>query len=65
VPLQVQATVEVGRPAGIPEGSDVDHNIAINLAAGLPLQPGRHAWRLSVNGTHDEAWSAPFFVRPQ
>lgn len=63
VPLQVQATVEVGRPVGIPEGSDVDHNFAINLPPGLPLQPGRHEWRLTIDGKHDEAWTAPFFVR--
>lgn len=64
-PLKVEATFEVGRPVGIPEGSDIDHNLAVGIGAGLPLEAGRrYEWRLSIDGTHDESWSAPFFVRP-
>lgn len=64
-PLKIEAEFEVGRPAGIPEGSDVDHNLAINLGAGLPLEAGRrYEWRLTIGGDVEGSWSVPFFVRP-
>jgi hypothetical protein len=62
-PLKVEATFEVGRPAGLPEGSEVEHNFAISLG-GLPLAPGRYEWRLTIDGVENDAWSASFFVRP-
>ena len=64
-PLSVEATFEVGRPVDIPEGSDIDHNLAINVGAGLSLEPNtRYEWRLTIDSVHREEWIAPFFVRP-
>lgn len=63
-PLVIEATFEVGRPAGIPEGSDIDHDFALNLSAGLPLEAGaRYEWRLRIDDHHEESWTAPFQVR--
>ncbi len=63
-PLRVEAEFEAGRPVGIPEGSDIEHNIAINVGAGLPLEQGRrYEWRLHIDGETREEWVAPFFVR--
>lgn len=64
-PLTVEAKIEVGRPAGLPEGSAVEHNFAINLGAGIPLAAAsRYEWRLTIDGKENEEWAAPFFVRP-
>ncbi len=64
-PLKVEATVEVGRPAGLPEGSEVEHNFAINIGPGIPLTPGRYEWRLTIDGDEHLDWFASFFVRPK
>lgn len=64
-PLKIEATFQVGRPVGIPEGSEIDHNLSINISAGLPLLPNRrYEWRLKIDGDHREEWTAGFFVRP-
>jgi hypothetical protein len=63
VPLEVLAEFEVGRPPGLPHGTDIDQAMALNIGAGLPLVPGRsYQWRLDI----DERPSATrsFFVRP-
>lgn len=62
-PLKVEGTFEVGRPAGLPEGSEVEHNFAINIGAGIPLTSSRYEWRLTIDGVEKEDWTAPFFVR--
>ena len=65
-PLKIEASFEAGRPVGLPEGSEIDHNLAVSVGGGLPLEPGRrYEWRLTINGEHREEWSAPFFVRSQ
>lgn len=61
-PLQVEGEFEVGRPAGLPEGSTIDHALAINVAPGLPLTPGRYEWRLKIDDVEDETWRAAFVV---
>jgi len=62
-PLQVEMDFEVGRPAGLAAGSTIDHGVAINVGAGLPLQPGRYEWRLQIGPDEREGWRAPFAVR--
>jgi hypothetical protein len=58
--IEFQGNLEVGRPAGIPEGSEIDAQFAINLAQ-LPLVPGqRYTWRLEIDG--DEAAAESFYV---
>lgn len=62
VPLQVQGEFEVGRPAGLPEGSTIDHALAVNIQP-LPLEPGRYEWRLTIDDREDETWRAAFVVK--
>ena len=60
--VDFQGKLEVGRPAGIPEGSEIDATFVINLAA-LPLLPGqRYTWELEMDGNKLAAES--FYVRP-
>lgn len=60
--VRVEGTFEVGRPVGVPEGSDVDFAFVVNIPP-FPLPPGRYAWRLSVDGGTHEDWVRPFQVR--
>lgn len=62
VPLHVEGEFQVGRPAGLPEGSTLDHALAVNLAAGVSLLPGRYEWRLTIDGHVEETWRAAFVV---
>jgi hypothetical protein len=62
-PLEVTGEFEVGRPAGLPEGSTIDHALAVNVAPGLPLVPGRYEWRLRIDDHEEITWRAAFVVR--
>jgi hypothetical protein len=61
--LRVGGDFEVGRPPGIPPGSDIDMPLAVNIGP-LPLRPGqRYAWQLWINGETHEDWCRRFTVR--
>jgi hypothetical protein len=61
-PLEFQGNLEVGRPPGIPQGSEIDASFVINLTA-LPLVPGqRFTWELEMDGSG--LTSESFYVRP-
>ena len=61
-PLEVQADFEVGRPPGLPHGTDIDQVMSLNIAAGMPLIPGEtYQWRVQINGEEKAARS--FLVR--
>ena len=63
-PITVGGDFEVGRPAGLPEGSALRMPVAISFGP-VALPAGeRFVWELIIDGEHDEAWSAPFDVRP-
>jgi hypothetical protein len=50
-PLEVSGEFEVGRPPGLPHGTDIDHPMPLNISAGLTLTPGqRYQWRLDIDG---------------
>lgn len=62
-PLEVRAEFEVGRPPGLPHGTDIDQALALNIGAGLPLIPGHsYQWRLDIDD--EPAATRSFFVRP-
>ena len=62
-PVEVRGDFRVGTPDGIPPGAEIPVNIAINLGP-LPLEPGkRFIWRLTIDGTADDHWSAGFATR--
>jgi hypothetical protein len=53
---------EVGRPAGLLRGTDIDHVIPLSIAPGMPLIPGQiYQWRLQIDG--DEKAVRSFHVR--
>jgi hypothetical protein len=62
--VRVDGTFEVGRPVGLPAGSDIDFAFAVNVPP-FPLPPGRYAWRLAIDGETREDWLRPFQVRAQ
>jgi hypothetical protein len=63
VPVSLEGKLEVGRPAGLPPGSEIDAPFVVQLPAGLPIGPGRYVWQLEVNHETQESWSASFLVR--
>ena len=63
-PVQIETTVEVGRPPGTPRGVSFNIPLAINLGP-LPIPPGhRYVWRFSIDGESREEWRLPFSIRP-
>lgn len=59
--VEVRAQFAVGRPAGLPAGSDVETSETIQIAP-MDLAPGQYEWRVEIN---DEALaSRSFFVLP-
>ena len=61
-PVEFPGNLEVGRPPGIPEGSEIDAQFAVNLAQ-LPLAPRqRYTWQLLVD--NDELAAESFYVQP-
>lgn len=55
-------TFEVGRPAGLPPGTDIDVALAVPIGP-LPLAAGRYTWQLWIDGETNEDWQRPFQVR--
>lgn len=61
-PIEFQGNLEVGRPPGIPQGSEIDASFVVNLGP-LPLVPGqRFTWQLEMDTETIAAES--FYVRP-
>jgi hypothetical protein len=60
--VQAGGTFEVGRPEGLPPGTDIDFAFAVTVPS-LPLAPGRYAWQLWIDGETNEDWQRPFQVR--
>jgi hypothetical protein len=63
-PVEIGADAEVGRPAGLAPGSDIDFPLAFQIGP-LPLQPGqRYQWVLDIDGETREEWQLTFSTRP-
>jgi hypothetical protein len=61
-PLRVGGGFEVGRPPGVPYGSELGVSLAVTLGP-LPLPAGgRFVWRLSINDETRDEWRLPFAV---
>jgi len=60
--VRVGGTFEVGRPTGVPAGTDIDVPLAVAIGP-LPLVAGRYAWQLWIDGETAEDWQRPFQVR--
>lgn len=65
-PLEFSGVLEVGRPPGLPSGSEIDVNFMVGVQP-LQLIPGqRYSWRLEVSNEGDKqeaAVSESFTVR--
>jgi hypothetical protein len=60
-PMEIPGKLEVGRPASLPEGSEIDASFVVALQP-LPLAGGqRYTWRLHIDGREEASES--FFVR--
>jgi hypothetical protein len=63
-PVEIAAEAEVGRPAGLAHGADIDFPLAFQIGP-LPLQPGqRYQWVLDIDGETREDWRLTFSTRP-
>jgi hypothetical protein len=61
-PIILEGAFEIGRPPGVPRGTEQGVSVAVNLGP-LPLVPGgRYEWRLWINGETDDDWRLPFSV---
>jgi len=61
--VEVVSDFEVGRPAGLPVGSDIDMPLVVTLGPGMPLAPHtRYVWQLEIDGEVKDGWSVPFTV---
>jgi hypothetical protein len=62
--IEITGDAEVGRPAGLAPGSDIDFPLAFQIGP-LPLQPGqRYQWVLDIDGETQEDWHLTFSTRP-
>lgn len=62
-PLKINADFEVGRPAGLIQGTSLDVPVAFNIAP-LPLEPGkRYIWKLIIDGHAADDWQVAFSTR--
>ncbi len=60
--VRAEGTFEVGRPVGLPAGSDIDFAFVVSIPP-FPISPGRFTWKLSIDGDSHEDWVRPFQVR--
>lgn len=64
-PLVISGDFEVGRPAGLIQGSPIDTAFAFNIGP-IPLAPAkRYYWHLTINGNAQNDWRLGFATRPQ
>jgi hypothetical protein len=62
-PLIIAGGFEVGRPAGLIQGSSLDVPLAFNIGP-IPLESGqRFIWKLSIDGKADDNWQVVFSTR--
>lgn len=61
--MEFGGDLEVGRPPGLPPGTEIDAAMAITLMP-MPFIPGRgYVWRLEINGESRDHWQLAFRVR--
>jgi hypothetical protein len=57
-PVVIQGQLEVGRPPGLPAGTDLDSALALNV--GFPLGAGGYRWELDL--ANQRVAQEPFIV---
>jgi hypothetical protein len=59
------ANIEAGRPPGAPHGTSIRVPITYTVGPGLPLNPGRYQWRVTIEGHPEWVMGESFtVVRP-
>jgi hypothetical protein len=58
-PVEVTGELEVGRPAGLPDGTPLDAPLVVSFGP-MPLESGRYEWRLEIE---EFVESCAFLVR--
>ena len=62
-PVEIIGEAEVGRPAGLAHGADVDFPLAFQIGP-LPLGAGRrYEWLLDIDGETQDDWRLTFSTR--
>jgi len=62
-PIEITGEGEVGRPAGLVPGADIDFPLAFQIGP-LPLRPGqRYEWVLDIDGETRQDWRLTFSTR--
>lgn len=63
-PVQVAGQFEVGRPAGVKPGTDI--NVPVTFNTVLQLPPGKSfTWVLEIDGQAEDGWTLSFSTRDQ
>lgn len=63
-PIEIDVSVEVGRPPGMIRGTPLNVPLAMNLAPHQLPTGTRCEWRLTINGESQDGWRVAFSVRP-
>ena len=62
-PIEITGDAEIGRPAGLVHGADIDFPLAFQIGP-LPLQAGqRYQWVLDIDGETEQDWHLTFSTR--
>lgn len=61
--VQITGNFEVGRPAGLAQGSPIDLPLAISIGPLILPAGTRCVWQLTIDGHADPAWQVAFSVR--
>jgi hypothetical protein len=63
--VQITGNFEVGRPAGLAQGSPIDLPLAITIGPLALPAATRCVWQLTIDGATDPGWRVAFSVRSQ
>jgi hypothetical protein len=58
-PIVIEGQISTGIAPGVKPGTPMDAVIAISVGA-LPLDVGRYAWRLTIDGQTEDDWRLAF-----
>jgi hypothetical protein len=60
--MRVSQSLTIVPPLGAPTGTPGRANLLMEIAPGLPLEPGNYRWLLRIDGDERDDWSAGFYV---
>lgn len=63
--MHIEGDLEAGRPPGMPAGTPIRQTLAIGMAGGMPLAPGKYEFHMTIDGQHVDSWTSTFTVQQQ